>query len=172
MGEVTRRSVLKSAVTGAAALSAIPVMAQDAKQERWGDIPDFPEKTPPLETKLVKKFVIAGHGNLTYVKEMLEAYPTLLNACHDWGTGDFETALEGAGHMGNTEIAEFLVSKGARMNIFCAAMLGHLAFVKSAIDAHPGLKDSKGPHGLTLLHHAKAGGERSKAVLEYVEKLG
>ena len=165
----------------AAALGAIPAIAlgggdtmlkQGDQKERWGDLPNFPEKTPPLDPKLVKKFVIAAHANLPYVKEMLAEYPTLLNASWDWGSGDFERAIEGAGHMGNHEIAEYLLSRGARMNLFCAAMMGHLEMVRSLIEAHPNLKDSKGPHGLTLLHHAKAGGERSKAVLEYVEGLG
>ena len=152
--------------------SAMGMQNQDNKKEKWADIPDFPEKTPQLEPKLVKKFVIACHANLPYVKEMLAEYPSLLNASWDWGSGDFERGIEGAGHMGNHEIAEFLLSRGARMNIFCAAMLGHLEMVKGLIEAYPPLKDSKGPHGLGLLHHAKAGGERSKAVVLYIEKLG
>jgi ankyrin repeat protein len=74
------------------------------------------------------------------------------------GGGDFETALEGAGHMGDKDIANFLLSKGARMNIFCAAMLGRLDVVKAILSAYPELNTSKGPHGLQLLHHAAKGG--------------
>jgi hypothetical protein len=48
-----------------------------------------------------------------------------------------KTALEGAGHMGNKDIANFLLSKGARMNIFCAAMLGRLDVVKAILSAFP-----------------------------------
>jgi hypothetical protein len=39
------------------------------------------EKPPPLNPDLVKEFVIAGHGNLEKVKQMLEKEPGLLNAC-------------------------------------------------------------------------------------------
>jgi ankyrin repeat protein len=148
---------------------------QDQQRElnldRWADVPDFPPKTPPLDPRLVKKFVAAAHGNLKATTEMLEEFPTLLNATWDWGSGDFESAIEGAGHMGNTEIANLLLSKGARMNIFCGAMLGHLELVQTLLEARPNLKDSKGPHGLTLIHHAKAGGEASRAVLKYLESL-
>ena len=121
---------------------------------------------------MVKEFVIAGHSNLPRVQEMLLAEPRLLNACWDWGGGDFESALEGAGHMGNKEIARFLISKGARINIFQAAMLGELEVVKAMLQAHPNLTSSKGPHGIPLLAHAKAGGEEAKAVFDYLEKLG
>ena len=103
---------------------------------------------------------------------MLEKEPGLLNSCWDWGGGDFETALEGAGHMGNKDIANFLLSKGARMNIFCAAMLGRLDVVKAVLSAYPELKTSKGPHGLQLLHHATKGGVEAAPVLEYLKSIG
>lgn len=135
-------------------------------------IPDFPENKPQLDPKLVKTFVIAAHFNLPKVQEMLEDEPGLLNAGWEWGDGDFERAIEGAGHMGNREIALYLLGQGARFNLFCAAMLGHLDLVKATLEAHPNLKDSKGPHGLTLLHHAKAGKEHSKPVLDYLTSLG
>src|SRR5688572_22084759 len=70
------------------------------------------EKKPPLGSDLVKEFVIAGHGNLEKTKLLLEAAPSLLNASYDWGNGDFEEAIEGAGHVGNREIALYLISKG------------------------------------------------------------
>jgi hypothetical protein len=97
--------------------------------------------------------------------------PQLLNASWDWGGGDFESALEGAGHMGNREIARFLISKGARPGVFQFAMLGELDLVKAVLRAHPELAQSKGPHGIPLIAHAKAGGDGAKAVLEYLEKL-
>ena len=85
---------------------------------------------------------------------------------------DFETALEAAGHVGNKEIARFLLEHGARMNIFCAAMLGQLDLVKAILTAFPDLKESKGPHGLQLIHHAKKGGDDAKAVLDYLTSIG
>jgi hypothetical protein len=57
------------------------------------------------------------------------------------------------------------------MNIFCAAMLGQLDIVKATLEAFPNLKNSAGPHGLKLKHHALKGGEQAKAVLEYLEKI-
>jgi hypothetical protein len=47
---------------------------------------------------------------------MLAELPTLLYATWDWGNGDFETALEGAGHVGNKEIANYLI--GLEQNQF------------------------------------------------------
>jgi len=129
-------------------------------------------KSPALDPELVKQFVIKGHGDFAATREMLEKQPGLLNASWDWGAGDFETALEGAGHMGNREIANFLISRGARMNIFCAAMLGKLDVVKGTLTAFPDLRTSKGPHGLQLVHHAIKGGPEAAAVLDYLKSIG
>ena len=41
--------------------------------------------------------------------------------------------------MGNRAIVEFLLSKGARLDLFCAAMLGQLDVVKAALTATPAL---------------------------------
>ena len=128
------------------------------------------EKPAPLAPDLVKEFVIAGHGNLPKVKELLTQQPALLNAAWDWGGGDFESALEGAGHVGNREIAVFLISQGARMNIFAAAMLGQLDVVRSILTAFPDLKTSKGPHGLMLMHHANKSG--SAEMIQYLKEIG
>jgi hypothetical protein len=134
--------------------------------------PDQQEKPPALAPGLVKEFVKVGHSDLQKVKDMLAETPSLLNASWDWGGGDFESALEGAGHMGDRAIAEFLLSKGARMNVFAAAMLGKIDIVRSTLTAFPDLKSSKGPHGLMLIHHATKGGEQAKEVLEYLKGIG
>ena len=125
----------------------------------------------PLDGKLVKEFVSAAHVNLDKTKMMLEEQPGLLNAVHDWGAGDFEAAIGGAGHMGNSEIAEYLISKGAKTTVFVHAMLGNLDVVKATLTSFPNLKDSKGPHGIPLKSHAEKGEERARAVLEYLESL-
>jgi hypothetical protein len=44
--------------------------------------------------------------------------------------------------------------------------------VKGLLALYPHLLRSKGPHGLTLLHHAQRGGEPSKALLEHIQRLG
>src|SRR5687768_9613452 len=81
------------------------------------------QKPDPLDKEMVKEFVGKSHSDFTRVKELLTKEPGLLNASWDWGGGDFESGLEAAGHVGNKEIANYLLENGARMNIFCAAML-------------------------------------------------
>lgn len=130
------------------------------------------DKPAPLKTDLVREFVGVSHGNLDKVKEMLENEPQLLHCSHDWGGGDFESGIEATGHVGNKEIANYLLSKGARYNIYLASMLGHLDIVKRVLNFNPGLLNSKGPHGFTLLHHANKGGEGSLPVVDYLKSLG
>ena len=166
MKQISRKSFLSTLALGGTGLL---VSFQAAR----GQLPvATADKGPPLEPELVKEFVIKGHGDLAAVQQLLAQKPALLNACWDWGGGDFETALEGAGHMGNKEIARFLLGKGARLNVFCAAMLGQLEIVKSVLSLHPELKLSKGPHGLQLLHHATKGGPEAAPVLEYLQSIG
>lgn len=129
-------------------------------------------KSDPLPGELVKEWVGKAHSDFARVQELFAQEPQLLNASWDWGGGDFETALEAAGHVGNREIAEFLLAKGARMNVFCAAMLGRLDIVKAVLLAYPELKHSAGPHGLKLMHHASKGGDAAKKVLKYLQKIG
>jgi hypothetical protein len=128
-------------------------------------------KAPGLDLSMVEAFVRAGHVDLDRTKQLLAQEPGLLNAAWDWGGGDWETALGGAGHMGNRDIALFLISKGARTDIFHAAMLGRLDIVKPMLAAYPDLAASKGPHGITLLMHAKAGGSEALAVVRFLESL-
>lgn len=130
------------------------------------------EDPEPYKIDVVKEFVIAGHGKLDRVKEMLEEYPNLLFCRYDWGNGDFEEAIEGAGHVGNKEIAKYLIEKGARPNLFVLTMLGETTVVKSVIEKYPALLTARGPHGLSLLHHATKGGEGSKELLDYFKSKG
>jgi hypothetical protein len=131
-----------------------------------------PQRPDPLAPALVRDFVGKAHGDLEGTKALLAEQPALLNATWDWGGGDFETGIGGAGHMGNRAIAEFLIERGARLDIFVAAMLGRLDLVRAMLTAWPGLLQSKGPHGITLLRHARAGGEPAKAVVDYLQTLG
>ena len=126
----------------------------------------------PLPMALVKDFVIAGHGNFEKTKQMLSETPTLLYATYDWGKGDFETALEGAGHVGNKEIANLLIQQGARTNLFVLTMLGKTTLVKTFLDNFPSYLTAKGPHGFTLLHHAQKGGDDAKELLDFFKSKG
>lgn len=113
----------------------------------------------------MQAFVRAGHGNLAKVKEMLAQDPKLVFATWDWGGGDWETALGGASHLGNRECAFYLLSQGARIDAFCAAMLGQRVVVAEMIAATPSVVTAKGPHGYTLLYHVAISGDVAMAEL-------
>ncbi len=131
-----------------------------------------PPRPDPLPQGLVREFVGKAHTDLDATRTLLAEHPSLLNATWDWGGGDFETGLGGASHMGSRDIAEFLIGQGARMDLFTAVMLGRLDIVTPMLTAYPALLQSRGPHGLTLLHHARKGGEPARAVLDYLARLG
>lgn len=124
-----------------------------------------------LEASLVQDFVGNAHGDPARVKELLAQEPALVNACWDWGGGDFETGLGAAAHMGRKDIAEYLLEKGARLDLFAAAMLGKLDVIKAALAAFPHAIDTPGPHGILLITHARAGGEEAREVLQYLESI-
>ena len=119
-----------------------------------------------INSSIVNEFVGVSHGNLGRVRELLEAQPSLVNAAWDWGGGDWETGLGAAAHMGNREIAIYLLQHGARMDIFAAAMLGEVEIVRAMLAAYPGMAAAPGPHGIPLIAHAQAGGEAAAGVLE------
>jgi hypothetical protein len=131
-----------------------------------------PERPPMLDKDLVKEFVVAGHNNIEKVKQLLQEHPTLLYATWDWGGGDFETALEGAGHLGNKEIAHYLIGLGARTNLFVLTMLGKTGIVKPFLEQFPQFVKARGPHGFTLLHHAQKGGDDAKELLDFLQSRG
>ena len=124
-----------------------------------------------VNRQMAQDFVIFAHSELESVKRLLEREPGLINASIDWGGGDFETALGGASHMGRHDIVEFLLERGARIDLFAAAMLGQLDAIRSFLTLQPKLIDATGPHGFTLHFHAQVGGERSAEVLEYLQSI-
>jgi len=159
---LSRRTLLVGTTAAVAGL-VLPAMATQTSKPK--------DKPPALSADLVKDFVIAGHRDLDKVKEMLGNERSLLNASWDWGGGDFEMAIGGAGHMGRPDIARYIIGEGGRMDIFVATMLGEMDMVKATITKFPNLLQSHGPHGIPLLAHAKAGGDEAAHVLEYLEKL-
>jgi hypothetical protein len=126
--------------------------------------------TPRIDAELVREFVAKSHGDLARVRELLAAQPRLLNAAWDWGGGDWETGLGAAAHVGRRDIAFFLIGEGARMDIFAAAMLGHIEIVRATLDAFPDAWKWPGPHGIPLLRHAEAGGDAAAAVADFLRK--
>ena len=112
------------------------------------------DKVPQLDAELVMEFVGVAHGNLERVKELEAETPALVNATWDWGGGDWESGLGSAAHTASKEIALFLLERGARMDVFCAAMLGKMEIVKAFVADDPSVVNLKGPHGIPLLQHA------------------
>jgi hypothetical protein len=127
----------------------------------------FPAHPP----ELVRETVTVAHFDLKRIKELVSARPALARAAWDWGFGDWETALGAASHMGNRAMAEYLISQGARPSLFSAAMLGQLDVVKAFVAANPGAQRIRGPHSISLLAHARVGGEAARPVFEFLQSL-
>jgi ankyrin repeat protein len=119
-----------------------------------------------LSTDLVREFVIAGHGNLDNVRKMLAEHPELLNEAYAWSEKDHETAIQGAAQVGNAPIAEFLLQKGAPLEICTAAMLGRKEELERRIRENPYNIESTGAHGIPILPHSAWSGN-----LELVQYL-
>lgn len=132
----------------------------------------LPEGFPAHDRERVREMVTVAHADAARVLALAEESPSLANAAWDWGFGDWESALGAAAHMGRRDIAEILLDHGARPDLFALTMLGHLGAVRAAVEAMPGAQRTTGPHGLTLLHHARVGAESASGVLAYLEGLG
>jgi hypothetical protein len=151
----------------------VPAQPIEAPFERDYSAPAFKPswKKPQLNRLLIQDFVIYAHSDLEMTKKLLEKEPMLVNAFMDWGGGDWESALGGASHMGRRDIVELLLEKGARIDLFCAAMLGQLDAVKAFLTLQPKLIDARGPHGFNLHFHAQVGGKAAEPVLDYLQSI-
>lgn len=127
-----------------------------------------PKRGTRQDLDLVASFVGLAHKdvNLEKVADLLERDPKLVYASWDWGGGDWETGLGGASHVGSRTMARFLLEKGARLDGFCAAMLGQKDVVAAMVAADAAVVNARGPHGYCLLYHAAISGDtRIAAVL-------
>jgi Ankyrin repeats (many copies) len=162
---MNRRHFISTTLTGAAALAggtlASHAQTFTSQTNALGKTTtsEVVRRRGPLDLKLVAAFVGAGHNNLSRVRGMIAQEPTLVFATWDWGGGDWETALGGASHTGHREIALYLLSQGARIDAYCAAMLGERDVMFALLKANPSVATTKGPHGYTLLFHAAISGE-------------
>lgn len=178
MSVMTRRNCLLGS-TGALAWLGIasPALASGSvgsgEQAATPYAPSHPSLAnfPAQPSQLVREMVGASHGNVDRVAALLKQRPQLANAAWDWGFGDWETALGAASHVGNRDIASMLMDHGARPDIFTFAMLGNVDAVRAAISATPGIERWRGPHGITLAAHARAGGEAAAPVAAYLATL-
>jgi hypothetical protein len=155
------RRLFVSAISSAIAAPGIAM----AQQSSTKPVRPEPKRGPRQDLDLVAAFVGAGHrdANLARVKEYLDQDPKLVFATHDWGGGDWETALGGASHTGSREMARYLLSRGARIDAFCAAMLAQREVLSALVAANPSVATARGPHGYTLLYHVAIGGDVSMA---------
>ncbi len=181
----SRRVVLKSSLLGLASV-AVPNILYSKGIKMMPDESASNEavfhRYPSIDDALVLEIVTLSHFNLDGVKKLVNNRPELARATWDWAFGDWETALGAASHVGRPDIANFLMSKGARPGIFTYTMLGNYDAVKAMIDGTPGIEAIAGPHGISLLQHAQAGlksGSLSKKqmtesnkLISYLEKLG
>jgi hypothetical protein len=169
---LSRRRLLRFASTllpaSALGLAVVPPSAESANGSSEPISDAFPAHAP----EIVRETVTVAHFDLKRLRELVEARPSLANVAWDWGFGDWESALGAASHMGNRAIAEYLISRGARHSLFSSAMLGQLEVVKAFVAAQPGIQRIRGPHGISLLAHARMGGSGASAVLEYLHSLG
>ncbi len=159
---MNRKSFLQTSLAGLAGWSIFPNPAFARKTSE----PD------PLRPDLVREFVGAAHRDLGKVQTLLAETPNLIFSRWDWGNGDFEEAVEAAGHVGDKEIVRFLIEQGARVNLFVLAMLGEYELVVPVLEKYPMLLRAKGAHGFTLLHHAKRGGEAAQKIHDYLLDKG
>lgn len=103
---------------------------------------------PPQE--VIDQLVGSSHGDLAKVKEILTQHPQLINASARWK----ETPIQAAAHVGARHVAEFLLSKGAPLEIYTAAMLGMKDKVEAFLQSDPAQARAKGAHGISALYHA------------------
>lgn len=167
-----RRSFLLTSA-GVLATGLLPAMAraQDNQPPPPG-LGKAPAKPPALPREQVQAIVGHAHRSVEKVRELVEQTSLLVNACWDQGGGDFETPLEAAAHTGGREVAEYLLSKGARPSLYAAGMLGQLEVVQGFFAIDPQAHLIPGPHGFTLYHCVKQGGVRAQPVLDWLLAQG
>ena len=166
---------------------SLPGYALTGSHSFWSDrLPNdqnIPKHFPNIDPEIIAEVVGKSHFDLDRVKELVKKRPELSRSVWEWRFGDFESAIGAASHVGRRDIAMYLISKGARPTLFTFAMLGSFAVIKSAVATLPGIQQSTGPHGISLLDHAYAG-ERMKdqmttneindlkLTIDYLESLG
>jgi hypothetical protein len=162
---MTRKDFFTQSLAASSIIAAAPLLsAAEYKDEEIGpETGRGPGRGPRQPLKQVLEFVQAGHRDLDRVKAMLEQAPGLIHARWDWGDGDWESALEGAAHMGRADIVRYLLSAGVRVDSFSAAMLGDAGTIQALLKLEPGIANAKGPHGLPLMFYVGYGGSVAMA---------
>jgi predicted transcriptional regulator len=175
---ISRRLAVKSTVFGALLVS-IPHILYSKKIESINHTFLDNKRYPAIAESVVSEVVGLSHFDLEKLRILVNARPELARASWDWGFGDWESAIGAASHVGRKDIIDFLLSKGARPDIFTFATLGSFDTVKAMIEFVPGLQKTLGPHGISLVQHTKNGisaktGSAIEAnkLLDYLLRLG
>lgn len=113
----------------------------------------------PATQQEIDLFVNSSHGDFAKVKELLEKYPEIINCT----SSAQETALGAAAHTGQKMIAEFLLERGAPLDICTAAMLNKCKEVEQMLKADPALCNAKGSHGIPVMYFAALSGSAEMA---------
>jgi len=182
---ISRRALVKSSVFGILAASIPNISYANRMFEPHDEAKskNLSNRYPAISDEIVSEVVGKSHFDFDRVKELVDVRPELSRATWDWGFGDWESAVEAASHVGRRDIVEYLLSKGAKANIFTFAMLGAYETVKAMIEFYYGIQKNYGPHGISLLAHAKVGLRmqdkmsdnqisNSKRLIGYLENLG
>jgi uncharacterized Ntn-hydrolase superfamily protein len=112
----------------------------------------------PLQTS-IDEFVVTAHHDPDAVRERIERQPILIHARARWE----ENAVEAAAHVGRTDIVEYMLSKGAMMDICTAAMLGRRDAVEAFLREKPASAHAAGAHGIPVLYYPVISGHREIA---------
>ena len=119
-----------------------------------------------IPQNIIDEFVGVAHGDFARLKALLEQYPILLNASATWN----ETAIQAATQMGRIDIVEYLLARGAPLDICTASMLGLADRVSAVLGADPSLSQATGAHGIPLLYFPVIRGQ--KAIAEMLLSRG
>jgi hypothetical protein len=170
----SRRVLVKSSILGLLTLPVHHVLygknIYNIDEHSANEIRE-PKRYPAIAEDITNEVVGVAHFNLDRLKELVNKRPELARATWDWGFGDWETAIGAASHVGRKDIVDYLISMGARPDIFTFAMLGAYKTVKSMIESMPGLQRTSGPHGISLLQHVKNGDSKSKNSKQLIDYL-
>lgn len=181
--QLNRRNLIKSSVVGLLAIGTPQTLSAFWPEQRAMKLPSVSGSFPNIDPEIVSTVVGASHSNLEKVRSLVDPRPELARATWEWRFGDWESAIGAASHVGRRDIVHYLLEKGARPSIFTFAMMGAYEVVKSMIEFSPGIQRTMGPHGISVLQHAKNGKrmqdqlsakekDDQKRLIDYLEALG
>lgn len=114
-----------------------------------------------LDRSIVEQCVGSAHGDLDKVRELVERHPDVVDARAAWD----ETPVEAATQMGRKDIIEYLLGRGAPLDLFTACVLGRRDLVEAELARDASRARAHGVHGLPTLYFAAIGGQREIAEL-------